>query len=108
MLLKYLKFFPNKRIYFFQAEDGIRSRVRSRGLGDVYKRRRPRSILEWSTKEETTHAYDEDFDDAVTQPKPTKVTRKPSPTKRVARLQFAGQATADKAISAARDTGCPL
>ena len=23
---------------FFQAEDGIRDRVRSRGLGDVYKR----------------------------------------------------------------------
>ena len=25
-------------IFFFQAEDGIRNRVRSRGLGDVYKR----------------------------------------------------------------------
>ena len=24
--------------FFFQAEDGIRDRVRSRGLGDVYKR----------------------------------------------------------------------
>ena len=24
--------------FFFQAEDGIRSLVRSRGLGDVYKR----------------------------------------------------------------------
>tara|TARA_B110000977_G_scaffold3502_1_gene4860 strand:+ start:127 stop:834 length:708 start_codon:yes stop_codon:yes gene_type:complete len=68
-------------------------------------KKRPRSILEWSTKAETTHAYDEDFDDAVTQPKPTKVTRKPSPTKRVSRLQFAGQATADKAIMTARDNG---
>ena len=36
--------------FFFQAEDGIRDLVRSRGLGDVYKRqmlasdpRRPRS-----------------------------------------------------------------
>ena len=30
-------------IFFFQAEDGIRDLVRSRGLGDVYKRqaRRP-------------------------------------------------------------------
>ena len=31
--------------FFFQAEDGIRDLVRSRGLGDVYKRqvyRRPR------------------------------------------------------------------
>ena len=26
---------------FFQAEDGIRGLVRSRGLGDVYKRQRP-------------------------------------------------------------------
>ena len=25
-------------LYFFQAEDGIRDQVRSRGLGDVYKR----------------------------------------------------------------------
>ena len=27
-----------KTIYFFQAEDGIRDRSPSRGLGDVYKR----------------------------------------------------------------------
>ena len=26
------------RAFFFQAEDGIRDLVRSRGLGDVYKR----------------------------------------------------------------------
>ena len=26
------------RLFFFQAEDGIRYLVRSRGLGDVYKR----------------------------------------------------------------------
>ena len=26
------------RFFFFQAEDGIRDLVRSRGLGDVYKR----------------------------------------------------------------------
>ena len=25
-------------VFFFQAEDGIRALVRSRGLGDVYKR----------------------------------------------------------------------
>ena len=25
-------------LFFFQAEDGIRDLVRSRGLGDVYKR----------------------------------------------------------------------
>ena len=28
-------------IFFFQAEDGIRDLVRSRGLGDVYKRQPP-------------------------------------------------------------------
>ena len=28
----------NLVIFFFQAEDGIRDLVRSRGLGDVYKR----------------------------------------------------------------------
>ena len=27
-----------RRYFFFQAEDGIRDLVRSRGLGDVYKR----------------------------------------------------------------------
>ena len=34
MLLVYLLIF----VFFFQAEDGIRDLVRSRGLGDVYKR----------------------------------------------------------------------
>ena len=29
--------------FFFQAEDGIRDLVRSRGLGDVYKRQRASS-----------------------------------------------------------------
>ena len=28
----------NRCFFFFQAEDGIRDLVRSRGLGDVYKR----------------------------------------------------------------------
>ena len=28
-------------LFFFQAEDGIRDLVRSRGLGDVYKRQVP-------------------------------------------------------------------
>ena len=30
-------------MFFFQAEDGIRDLVRSRGLGDVYKRQEERS-----------------------------------------------------------------
>ena len=32
--------------FFFQAEDGIRDLVRSRGLGDVYKRQVHRHIYE--------------------------------------------------------------
>ena len=31
-------------VLFFQAEDGIRDLVRSRGLGDVYKRQ-PQSVV---------------------------------------------------------------
>ena len=32
-------------IFFFQAEDGIRDLVRSRGLGDVYKRQRQQGCV---------------------------------------------------------------
>ena len=32
--------FGSGGFFFFQAEDGIRDLVRSRGLGDVYKRQR--------------------------------------------------------------------
>ena len=32
-------------VFFFQAEDGIRDLVRSRGLGDVYKRQAPRGAM---------------------------------------------------------------
>ena len=31
--------------FFFQAEDGIRDLVRSRGLGDVYKRQEPSGVF---------------------------------------------------------------
>ena len=31
-------------VFFFQAEDGIRDLVRSRGLGDVYKRQEQQSV----------------------------------------------------------------
>ena len=31
-------------VFFFQAEDGIRDLVRSRGLGDLYKRQEERII----------------------------------------------------------------
>ena len=39
---------------FFQAEDGIRDLVRSRGLGDVYKRQ----LLDSITKETSRFAED--------------------------------------------------
>ena len=32
-------------MFFFQAEDGIRDLVRSRGLGDVYKRQIPNNRM---------------------------------------------------------------
>ena len=32
--------------FFFQAEDGIRDLVRSRGLGDVYKRQLDRTVTD--------------------------------------------------------------
>ena len=31
-------------VFFFQAEDGIRDRSPSRGLGDVYKRQQPKQF----------------------------------------------------------------
>ena len=33
-------------VFFFQAEDGIRDLVRSRGLGDVYKRQALAALLQ--------------------------------------------------------------
>ena len=36
----------NLMVFFFQAEDGIRYLVRSRGLGDVYKRQVPEKHFE--------------------------------------------------------------
>ena len=35
-------------VFFFQAEDGIRDLVRSRGLGDVYKRQGANSVAGFS------------------------------------------------------------
>ena len=37
-------------IFFFQAEDGIRDLVRSRGLGDVYKRQASLASLKAASK----------------------------------------------------------
>ena len=43
MLYSVLDAFHVVWCFFVQAEDGIRDLVRSRGLGDVYKRQRPTS-----------------------------------------------------------------
>ena len=37
-------------VFFFQAEDGIRDLVRSRGLGDVYKRQVHDALKEFGIK----------------------------------------------------------
>ena len=47
MLFFFLCFFL--LFFFFQAEDGIRDLVRSRGLGDVYKRQALYSIVKNTT-----------------------------------------------------------
>ena len=41
--------------FFFQAEDGIRDLVRSRGLGDVYKRQVLNFAPEYDLKGEIVH-----------------------------------------------------
>ncbi len=45
--------------FFFQAEDGIRALVRSRGLGDVYKRRgfMKRYVNRWLSEIRAVIAY---------------------------------------------------
>ena len=50
--------------FFFQAEDGIRDLVRSRGLGDVYKRQDPR-LLELLDAFAFEHFDDLDVGDAL-------------------------------------------
>ena len=50
--------------FFFQAEDGIRDLVRSRGLGDVYKRQMYGRAMIWS---EVSQRYMESFELARTE-----------------------------------------
>ena len=51
---------------FFQAEDGIRDLVRSRGLGDVYKRQHvfiaPQMYLENRYKDEWDFEMENDYE----------------------------------------------
>ena len=44
--------------FFFQAEDGIRDLVRSRGLGDVYKRQRKCLLINRGRVAELADALD--------------------------------------------------
>ena len=46
----------NSAFFFFQAEDGIRDLVRSRGLGDVYKRQ-PQAVYSNGVLTELSEAY---------------------------------------------------
>ena len=48
--------------FFFQAEDGIRDLVRSRGLGDVYKRQ-VENLVGQATKEEHASQRDDEARD---------------------------------------------
>ena len=52
--------------FLFQAEDGIRDLVRSRGLGDVYKRQEGVS--------ETQEVFEEDVEASSTEPEVPKAT----------------------------------
>ena len=43
-------------VFFFQAEDGIRDLVRSRGLGDVYKRQLVDNAVKFSNGDDKRKA----------------------------------------------------
>ena len=71
------------RTFFFQAEDGIRDLVRSRGLGDVYKRQ----MLDWlgdrhgiPQLSEAAQLLDDAIDDAFTKREPVSYTHLTLPT----------------------------
>ena len=44
-------------LFFCEAEDGIRDRVRSRGLGDVYKRQDKDCTKMWEAGIDSVHTY---------------------------------------------------
>ena len=48
-------------VFFFQAEDGIRDLVRSRGLGDVYKRQAQEAVTLYRAQAEQNPAYQPDL-----------------------------------------------
>ena len=59
-------------VFFFQAEDGIRDLVRSRGLGDVYKRQlytgsRSVTFEWWPVPDAVGYDFSYQIDDGVWQ-----------------------------------------
>ena len=53
----YIRSLLSLYVFFFQAEDGIRDLVRSRGLGDVYKRQDLKEYADgWMTERKGTDA----------------------------------------------------
>ena len=54
-------------VFFFQAEDGIRDLVRSRGLGDVYKRQlmADLDVLPYTADGQARDAHPNHADEAV-------------------------------------------
>mgnify|MGYP003381570609 CR=1 FL=1 len=70
-------------VFFFQAEDGIRDLVRSRGLGDVYKRQGmpiPDDAQVAPVPDQRTPAEDGDFHSWLTSYCPVSYTHLTLPT----------------------------
>ena len=72
-------------VFFFQAEDGIRDLVRSRGLGDVYKR-----------QGQTTAAKDEEAAEVFRQTHPAIRTQLSFGSKKVACLLYTSDAADER------------
>ena len=71
------------RAVFFQAEDGIRDLVRSRGLGDVYKRQeidKARAVVAGATTLDALTAIDVGPPDQPDRYGPVSYTHLPLPT----------------------------
>ena len=60
--------FDSWLLFLFQAEDGIRDLVRSRGLGDVYKRQGLTTVVNYIQIEfrvEDAYAFDNNYSEAI-------------------------------------------
>ena len=64
------KFVVSIEFFFFQAEDGIRDLVRSRGLGDVYKRQaEPQAADDVAADEDEDPQADHQPGEELTEPR---------------------------------------